>query len=204
MEILEEYFKTYRTTSKFISVFIIAIAFISTYVISRSINVFFDHDFALQIVQTNEQGRHYGLKFSFIALSILWPLIIGSFSSILGLIVKKRDKIAEEIEKIADKSIQLYLLDSYYLKLNDISIGKSFAFIVKYLPLIAILLHASSLVFAFLTGSNFPFKSIDSPPPDIPELSFPEYLIFLSINLISIIYAIRWTSNYFKAISDKR
>jgi hypothetical protein len=160
-------------------------------------NVFFDPEFALQFVQTEQQITHYGLKLSYVSLSIFWPLIIGALTVIFGVLSSKTVALKECIYGAIDLgSIKAEQLSPFSFDESNLS-APYIIFLYKYLPLIGILVHVLSLIYAFFVGANFPDPCLaDACQHFNLHLSFLQYSMFFVFNAIGIMLSIIWVKKF--------
>ncbi len=202
MNFEEKLVEAYQARSKLIAVLLITIIFISGYVISRALNVFFDEAYALQIVQGQEQGKAYGLKFSFLALSFFWPLIISLVCVIAAILISNQNILISQLGDSLSKSVkEILLLNPYNLTSDGFSDQKFLFHFLRFMPYFAIGIHALSLMYSFAIGGNFP-PCHSSDQCDSNSIGYTEYIIFLVINLICILTSLLWIRKFPRAIND--
>ncbi|MDH5182081.1 MAG: hypothetical protein OEZ39_12310 [Gammaproteobacteria bacterium] len=199
MDIDEKILESYQAHSRNLFLLMAAVTVISVYIVSRAINVFFDHEFALRVVKTEMQGDWQGLKFSYVSLSLIWPLILASTSLFVDAVANKVGELSAQVSTyLQNVPVQVSRISAYGIEVNDFP-APSFLFFIRYLPFLAIAFHASALVYAFAVGANFPIpcQPIDcgNPNENIGLLHW-QYLVFLFSNIVCIGLSLFWLKDF--------
>jgi len=125
-------------------VIFIALVVIAIYIIPRGLQV------GLQVgdidLLLRTQLAWNSLRFSFLTMSILWPIIVSVLCIVFEMLALRHQKILKRIlSKHSKLSVnELMLADPHYLfsNTNNIKWQKGFRNIIKYLPTIALAIHA--------------------------------------------------------------
>lgn len=153
MDIQDKLLASATVLSKTGLALLLSIATISAYLIQRSISVMANWTNPLN---PQPQAARLGLAFSYLTLSILWPLILGALCLAFGRISRKRSHVLStlrrELREVDDDIFNS--LDPFLFNLPESLPAFRFVRAVFWLPITSISLLLFSQVIAYLRFSG--------------------------------------------------
>ena len=104
------------------------------------------------------QAEVFGLSFSYITLSLVWPIILGVFCSIYVVLGNKRMRLLDELQRQGLKAESTSLLDVYSFEVPRGAGSRFLLAVIRFLPLTSISIVALanlSVLLAEMRGQSY-------------------------------------------------
>ncbi|MFY9820557.1 MAG: hypothetical protein WAM82_04195 [Thermoanaerobaculia bacterium] len=129
-----------RSLSKLLDLLAAAILLLSAYLVQRAAEILV---YGLDPLSRRPQIEQYGLKFSYLTLSVVWPIAAGLFAAAFAGVRAKRDAV---VAAMAAKGIDVRearLADAFYITIDSVG-QRRLLRILGWAPLVSIVTLAAS------------------------------------------------------------
>jgi hypothetical protein len=154
MDYDDKHLDSLKSTSKYIATVIAAITAISTYVIQREILII---DGALSDLARHPQKQtsFLGLDYNYATMTFAWPCVLGVCCVVLGTLVTKRKQVLTELLHNSSETSIVASDPLYFIQVAKSRTVAIFTWLVRLLPIIALVMILATAVMDDDSGSMF-------------------------------------------------